>query len=417
MSESSYYFRDTCRMCDSKLLTKTVSLTPTPPGNDFLTKAELGRYEPVYPLDLYFCEDCHHVQLGHVVNPKILYQKNYTYVSATSPQFVNHLKTYALNMIERFKLKSDDLVADIGSNDGTCLSFFKDEGLKVVGVDPAKEIANKATVAGIETVGDFFSYNLALSLREKYGPAKYITSHNACAHIDNLLDIVKGIKYWLDDDGVFVLEVGYLVDVYSNTWFDTIYHEHVDFHSVSPFEKLFSRVGMEVISVQRIAPQGGSIRVMTQKKGGKFQRDSSVDKLINLEQKLNLDKAETFLKFDEKIRLVSEKLQKLVYNLKDQGKTIAGFGAPTKATTLMAHFNLNEKVLDFIVDDNPLKQGLYTPISHIPILSAEALYTLRPDYVLVLAWNFAEPIIKAHQMYSQRIGKFILPMPVPQIVE
>ena len=204
MSESSYYFRDTCRMCDSKLLTKTVSLTPTPPGNDFLTKAELGSYEPVYPLDLYFCEDCHHVQLGHVVNPKILYQKNYTYVSATSPQFVNHLKTYALDMIERFKLKSDDLVADIGSNDGTCLSFFKDEGLKVVGVDPAKEIASKATVAGIETVGDFFSYNLALSLREKYGSAKYITSHNACAHIDNLLDIVKGIKYWLDDDGVFV---------------------------------------------------------------------------------------------------------------------------------------------------------------------------------------------------------------------
>ena len=417
MSESSHYFRDTCRMCDSKLLTKTVSLTPTPPGNDFLTKAELGRDEPVYPLDLYFCEDCHHVQLGHVVNPKILYQKNYTYVSATSPQFVNHLKTYALDMIERFKLKSNDLVADIGSNDGTCLSFFKDEGLKVVGVDPAKEIASKATVAGIETVGDFFSYNLALNLREKYGPAKYITSHNACAHIDNLLDIVKGVKYWLDDDGVFVLEVGYLVDVYSNTWFDTIYHEHVDFHSVSPFEKLFSRVGMEVISVQRIAPQGGSIRVMTQKKGGKFQRDSSVDKLINLERKLNLDKAETFLKFDEKIRFVSEKLQKLVYNLKDQGKTIAGFGAPTKATTLMAHFNLNEKVLDFIVDDNPLKQGLYTPISHIPILSSDALYTLRPDYVLVLAWNFAEPIIKAHQMYSQRIGKFILPMPVPQIVE
>ena len=417
MSESSYYFRDTCRMCDSKLMTKTVSLTPTPPGNDFLTKAELGRHEPVYPLYLYFCEDCHHVQLGHVVNPKILYQKNYTYVSATSPQFVNHLKTYALNMIERFKLKSDDLVADIGSNDGTCLSFFKDEGLKVVGVDPAKEIASKATVAGIETVGDFFSYNLALSLREKYGPAKYITSHNACAHIDNLLDIVKGIKYWLDDDGIFVLEVGYLVDVYSNTWFDTIYHEHVDFHTVSPFEKLFSRVGMEVIGVERIAPQGGSIRIMTQKIGGRFKRDSSVDELINLEKNLCLDQAKTFDEFEEKINEIKVKLKKLVGEIKTCGKTIAGFGAPTKATTLMAHFGLDEKVLDFIVDDNPLKQGLYTPITHIPILSAEALYELQPDYVLVLAWNFAEPIMKANQMYSDKIGKFILPMPVPRIVE
>ena len=404
-------------MCDSKLLTKTVSLAPTPPGNDFLTQAELGRHEPVYPLDLYFCEGCHHVQLGHVVNPKILYQKNYTYVSATSPQFVNHLKTYALDMIERFQLKSDDLVADIGSNDGTCLSFFKNQGLKVVGVDPAKEIASKAIVAGIETVGDFFSYNLALSLREKYGPAKYITSHNACAHIDNLLDIVKGVNYWLDDDGVFVLEVGYLVDVYNNTWFDTIYHEHVDYHTVAPFEKLFSRIRMEVISVERISPQGGSIRVITQKKGGKFQRDSSVDKLINLELKLNLDKTETFLKFDEKIRLVSEKLLKLVCKLKNQGKTIAGFGAPTKATTLMAHFGLDENVLDFIVDDNPLKQGLFTPITHIPVLSSEALYDRRPDYVLILAWNFSEQIIKAHQRYGNEIGKFILPMPIPQIVE
>jgi len=404
-------------MCDSKLLSKTISLTPTPPGNDFLTKEELGRNEPVYPLDLYFCENCYHLQLGHVVNPEILYQKNYTYVSATSTHFVKHLSTYTQDMIDRFNLKRDDLVVDIGSNDGTCLRFFKDEGLRVVGVDPAKEIANQATKGGIETVGDFFSYNLALALRKKYGPAKYITSHNACAHIDNLLDIVKGVKYWLDEDGVFVLEVGYLVDVYNNTWFDTIYHEHVDFHTVAPFEKLFSRVDMEVIRVERIEPQGGSIRVMVQKKGGKFHRDSSVDELINIEQSLNLDKAETFLKFNKNITLVSEKLQKLVHNLKAQGKTIAGFGAPTKATTLMAHFNLDEKILDFIVDDNPLKQGLFSPTSHIPIFSADELYTLRPDYVIVLAWNFAEPIMKAHQKYSQEIGKFIIPMPSPRIVE
>jgi hypothetical protein len=404
-------------MCDSKLLTKTISLTPTPPGNDFLTKEELGRNEPVYPLELYFCENCYHLQLGHVVNPEILYQKNYTYVSATSTHFINHLRTYAQDMIDRFNLKRDDLVVDIGSNDGTCLRFFKDKGLRVVGVDPAKEIANQATKSGINTVGDFFSYKLALALRKKYGPAKYITSHNACAHIDNLLDIVNGVKHWLDEDGIFVLEVGYLVDVYNNTWFDTIYHEHVDFHTVAPFEKLFNRVDMEVIRVERIEPQGGSIRVMVQKKGGKFNRDSSVDELINIEQSLNLDKAETFLKFNKNITQVSEKLQKLVHNLKAQGKTIAGFGAPTKATTLMAHFNLDEKILDFIVDDNPLKQGLFSPTSHIPIFSADELYTLRPDYVIVLAWNFAEPIMKAHQKYRQEIGKFIIPMPSPRIVQ
>ncbi len=403
-------------MCEEGSLTKAMSLTPTPPGNDFLTKEELGRDEPVYPLDLYFCEACHHIQLGHVVDPKILYQKNYSYVSATSAYFVNHLKHYAKDMVERFDLKPGDLAVDIGSNDGTCLSFFKDKGMKVVGVDPATEIAGKATENGIDTIADFFGYRLAVELRKKYGTAKFITSHNACAHIDNLFDVVKGVEHWLDADGVFVLEVGYFVDVYSNTWFDTVYHEHVDYHTVAPFEKLFNRVGMELISVERISPQGGSIRVMAQKKGGIIKRDDSVDELIALEAKLGLDKAETLHKLNHKISQVRDKLHNLIHSLKADGKSIAGFGAPTKATTLMAHFGLDATVLDFIVDDNPLKQGLFTPITHIPVLSADALYKMKPDYVIILAWNFAEPIMQMHKKYSEQVGQFILPMPNPEIV-
>ena len=413
---SNYYLRESCRMCEEGSLTKAMSLTPTPPGNDFLTKEELGRDEPVYPLDLYFCEACHHIQLGHVVDPKILYQKNYSYVSATSAYFVNHLKHYAKDMVERFDLKPGDLAVDIGSNDGTCLSFFKDKGMKVVGVDPATEIAGKATENGIDTIADFFGYRLAVELRKKYGTAKYITSHNACAHIDNLFDVVKGVEHWLDADGVFVLEVGYFVDVYSNTWFDTVYHEHVDYHTVAPFEKLFNRVGMELISVERISPQGGSIRVMAQKKGGIIKRDDSVDELIALEAKLGLDKAETLRKLNHKISQVRDKLHNLIHSLKADGKSIAGFGAPTKATTLMAHFGLDATVLDFIVDDNPLKQGLFTPITHIPVLSSDALYKMKPDYVLILAWNFAEPIMQMHKKYSEQVGQFILPMPNPEIV-
>lgn len=413
---SDYYLRESCRMCGEGSLTKAMSLTPTPPGNDFLTKEELGRDEPVYPLDLYFCEACHHIQLGHVVDPKILYQKNYSYVSATSAYFVNHLKHYAKDMVERFDLKPGDLAVDIGSNDGTCLSFFKDKGMKVVGVDPATEIAGKATENGIDTIADFFGYRLAVELRKKYGTAKYITSHNACAHIDNLFDVVKGVEHWLDVDGVFVLEVGYFVDVYSNTWFDTVYHEHVDYHTVAPFEKLFNRVGMELISVERISPQGGSIRVMAQKKGGIIKRDNSVDELIALEAKLGLDKAETLYKLNHKIIQVRDKLHDLIHSLKADGKSIAGFGAPTKATTLMAHFGLDATVLDFIVDDNPLKQGLFTPITHIPVLSSDALYKMKPDYVLILAWNFSEPIMQMHKKYSEQVGQFILPMPNPEIV-
>ncbi|MDC0195468.1 class I SAM-dependent methyltransferase [Candidatus Thioglobus sp.] len=403
-------------MCDSQSLIKIVSLSPTPPGNDFLSEEELDRNEATYPLDLFFCEECTHVQLGHVVDPEILYQKNYSYVSATSMHFVNHLKMYASDMVKRFKLKPGDLVADIGSNDGTCLKFFKEKGMKVVGIDPAKDIAEKASVSGINTISDFFGYEISMELRKTFGSAKFITSHNACAHIDDLYNVIKGVKYWLKQDGVFVLEVGYLVDVYTNTWFDTIYHEHLDYHTVAPFQNLFSRAGMEIISVQRISPQGGSIRVMAQKIGGSFSRDSSVNDLIHLEKKLGLNKAKNFEKFTSKISDVRIKLQKLITSLKNDGKTIVGFGAPTKATTLMTHFGLDETVFDFIVDDNPLKQGLYTPISHIPILSADAIYEYKPDYILILAWNFAEPIMKIHKSYSDNIGKFIIPMPEPEIV-
>ncbi len=417
MGKSNFYFRDTCRMCEVTSLTKVLELTPTPPGNEFLSEQEIGIKETKYPLDLYFCEECSHLQLGHVVNPKILYQKNYTYVSGTSPNFVNHLKTYSIDMIKNFKLKFDDLVVDIGSNDGTTLKFFKNAGLKVLGIDPAKDIAQNATKEGINTIGDFFSLSLACKLKKKFGPCKLITSHNACAHIDDLLDVVTGVEHWLDNDGIFVIEVGYFVDVYQHTWFDTIYHEHLDYHTVAPFEKLFDRVNMEVIDVKRISPQGGSIRIIAQKRGGKYKRSSSVGKLIALEHKLGLNKAKSLEKFEKKINLVKENLQKLIFKLKDNGKTIAGFGAPTKATTLMSHFGLNEKILDFIVDDNPLKQGLYTPITHIPVLPKETLYKRKPDYVLILAWNFAKPIMEKEKRYSKDIGKFIVPMPVPKIVE
>ena len=403
-------------MCDNDSLVEAISLTPTPPGNDFLAKEELGRDEPVYPLDLYFCKECFHIQLGHVVNPKILYQNNYTYVSSTSAHFVNYLKNYAETMVGRFNLKSNDLVVDIGSNDGTCLSFFKEKGMDVIGIDPATDIAEKATKKGINTVADFFGYDLAIKLRKEYGTAKYITSHNACAHIDDLFDVMKGVEHWLEKDGVFVLEVGYFVDVYRNTWFDTIYHEHVDYHTVAPFEKLFARAGMEVIAVERIAPQGGSIRVMAQKQGGDIKRDQSVDDLITLEHKLGLQRIDTLRQFDIKISSVNDRLKKLIHSLKEDGKKIAGFGEPTKATTLMAHFGLDENVLDFIVDDNPLKQGLFTPITHIPVLSADKLYDLKPDYVMVLAWNFSEQIMQMHKKYSKEIGSFILPMPEPRIV-
>ena len=404
-------------MCGDASLAKAMSLTPTPPGNNFLSKEELGQSEAVYPLDIYFCKECHHVQLGHVVDPQILYQKNYSYVSATSAHFVNHLRVYAEDMSNRFRLKSGDLVADIGSNDGTCLQFFKDKGMKVVGVDPAKEIAKKASEEGVETVADFFGYDLAVELNKKYGAANYITSHNACAHIDDLVGLMRGVRLWLADDGLFIFEVGYLLDVYSNTWFDTMYHEHLDYHSVKPLVPFFESIDMELFSVKRVSPQGGSIRLHVQKKGGPHSADPSVKELIRLEEDIGLDKAETFRAFSDKVNIVKIALSEILRSLKAQDMRIAGYGAPTKSTTLLTHFGLGDDILDFIIDDNPLKQGKFTPGFHIPIMGPDELYKRKPDYLVLLAWNFAEPIMEKHQKYKNIGGQFILPMPIAHIVE
>ncbi len=395
-----------------------MALTPTPPGNNFLSQCELDFPEPAYPLELYFCHECHHVQLGHVVDPKILYQKDYFYVSGTSSKFVEHLRSYAEEMVGRFDLKPDGLIVDIGSNDGTCLRSFLQVGMnRVLGIDPATKIAQRATESGIETVGDFFSYDLAVRLREEHGPAAFITSHNACAHIDHLDSVIRGVRHWLADDGLFVLEVGYLLDVYENVWFDTIYHEHLDFHTVAPFKKLFARTGMEMIGVQRVSPQGGSIRVMAQKANGPRAADGSVEDCIDLEQAAGLNKPETLVQYGDRIHAVGVQLRSLVQSLKAKGKTIAGYGAATKSTTLLAHFGLGKDNLAFIVDDNPLKQGLFSPAAHIPVVATTELHRIRPDYLLILAWNFAEPIMANNRWYEDQGGKFIVPMPVPRIVE
>lgn len=402
-------------MCDGTALECAMSLTPTPPGNRLLTREELGRPEARYPLDLHFCADCTHVQLGHVVDPRILYQKDYLYVSGTSSAFVRHLEEYAADMVSRFSLPPGALVADIGSNDGTCLRAFQQLGMRVLGVDPATQIAEKATRSGITTVPAFFSFALAEELRSTHGPAAFITSHNALAHIDALDDVVRGVARWLDDEGLFVLEVGYFADVFRNLYFDTIYHEHLDYHTVGPFSRLFARTGMELISVQRVSPQGGSLRVMAQKIGGSRKPDGSVNDLVALERSLGLDRADAITAFGDRISALGQRLRTLIGGLKAEGKSVAAYGAPTKAVTLLSHFGIGAESLDFVVEDNPLKHGLHLPVSHVPVLPVSELYARRPDYLLILAWNFADPIMKSHQRYADAGGRFIVPMPEPRI--
>lgn len=414
MSEACHR-RETCRLCGGTEVTEVLSLAPTPPANAFVDAQHLGEAQPTFPLDVFFCESCAHVQLLDVVDPRVLFE-NYVYVSGTSPNFVKHFEDYAAFVVETFAPDPKKCVLDIGSNDGTLLRFFKDRGFPVLGIDPAREIAAAATANGIETIADFFTPETAQRIRGERDDCGVITANNVFAHADDLGGIVDGIRHLLSDDGVFVFEVSYLVDVYQDTLFDTIYHEHVAYHSVKPLAAFFKAHGMELIATERVASHGGSLRGVAQKAGGPRPVAPSVDALIALEQDLGLHDANTLKTFGEKIDAVKKTLTTELARIKADGGTIAGFGAPAKATTLMYHFGIGADVVDFIVDDSPLKQGLFTPGLHVPVLPSSSLYERKPDYVVILAWNFAKPIMEKHAAFRDAGGRFIVPLPQVEIL-
>ncbi|MEQ8194580.1 MAG: class I SAM-dependent methyltransferase [Rhodospirillales bacterium] len=406
--------RTACRLCDSDRLSLVLSLTPTPPANAFVAGQALGDAQQTFPLDVFFCEACAHVQLLDVVDPGVLFS-DYVYVSGTSPVFVKHFEEYARTILDRFKPAPGSLVLDIGSNDGTLLEQFKKAGMNVLGIDPARGIARAATDRGIETLADFFSLPLAEKIREERGSAAVITANNVFAHADDLAGITNGIRRLLAPEGIFVFEVSYLADVYRDTLFDTIYHEHLAYHTVKPLTGFFARHGLELIAAERVSSHGGSLRGIVQHADGPHAVTESVTARIAEEERLGLDKSATLKQFAAKIDGIKQDLTALLRDIKARGETIAGFGAPAKATTLMYHFGLGPDVIDFIVDDSPLKQGLFTPGHHIPVLPSAALYERKPDYALILAWNFAEPIMNNHRKFLQGGGHFIVPLPRARI--
>ncbi len=407
--------REDCRLCGSKKLRKVLSLTPTPLANAFVPEARKTERQKTYPLDVFFCEACAHVQLLDVVDPAELFE-NYVYISGTSPVFVQHFQDYAEWAEARFIApRRDALVVDIGSNDGTLLWAFQQRGCRVLGVDPAKEIAKAASAEGTETIPAFFTPMLADDIRIQKGPAQVVMANNVFAHADDLTGIVNGVKKLLDEEGVFVFEVSYLGDVFENALFDTIYHEHLAYHSVKPLKSFFERNGMELIEVKREDTHGGSIRGVAQLQGAGRPMDASVDNLIAYERGIGLHQSSTLIGFGARIDTLKAEFAAMLKRLKSQGHSIAGFGSPAKATTLMYHLGVGPGLIDFIVDDSPLKQGLYTPGLHVPVLPADALYERKPDYVVILAWNFAKPIMEKHEAFSEAGGQFIVPLPKVEI--
>jgi SAM-dependent methyltransferase len=412
--EKAYHHRSTCRLCGGAALRKVLALAPTPPANAFVTEAERAVPQPLLPLDIWLCEGCGHVQLLDVVDPRVLYT-HYLYVSGTSPVFVRHFEQYAQYVRTQFKPAPGSLMVDIGSNDGTLLRFFKDAGHRILGVDPAEEIGEASRRAGIPTLSAFFDEGLAERIVQEHGRAAVVTSNNLVAHIDDLASFMRGVARLLAPDGVFLFEVSYLVDVFEKTLFDTMYHEHLDYHTVEPLARFFASCGLQLIEALRVDTHGGSLRGVVQLSGGPRKLGASVAELVAHERALRLRDPATLEGFGARIAKVGGELTALLRKLKGEGKHIAGFGAPAKLTTLMYHFGITREFLDFVIDDSPLKQGRFTPGMHIPVLPAQALYDRKVDYVVVLAWNFAEPIMKKHSAWREAGGRFIVPLPTVEI--
>lgn len=412
MSTGTLTTRSDCRLCESSELSPVLSLGPTPLANHFVTAAQRGVTQPNFPLNVHLCESCGHVQLRDVVDPQVLF-RNYVYVSSTSPVFIDHFRRYAEAMIGKSKMSKGSVVVEIGSNDGTLLRFFQESGMQVLGIDPALEIAHRATQSGIPTLPEFFDLELAQRLRLEGWGASLVSANNVFAHIDDLSGVVEGVACILNPDGIFTFEVSYLLDVVQKTLFDTIYHEHLSYHSVKPLIPFFDRHGMELIDAVRVDTHGGSVRGVAQLKGGPFSRAPAVTELVNEETRVHLDASETYERFLQDLLERKKELLEVLYASAAAGRRVAAFGAPAKATTLMHFFGLGPDLVEYVIDDSPLKQRLFTPGHHIPVVPSSHLYedSTRPDDVLVLAWNFAESIIRKHSAFVEGGGRFVVPLP------
>jgi hypothetical protein len=407
--------RDSCRLCGGRSLELVVPIPPTAIADAYVPHERITETQPTYPLDLYFCNGCGHVQLLDVVDPKLMFRDDYTYLSASSSGIVRHFKDYASGVLAREKPKEGSLIIDIGSNDGTLLRFFKEAGMTVLGIDPAADLARAATASGIETLPSFLDPGLAQKVRAGRGPARIVTANNVFAHADDLGGMADSIRSLLAPDGVFVFEVSYLVDVVENMLLGTIFHEHLCYHTVKPLAAFLARHGLELVDVDRVGIQGGSLIVTAQLTGGPRQASPRVAETIRQEVEHAYDRAETYRAFGRRIDQMKDDLGNLLKEAKAKGESVAGYGASRGGTTLLYKLDLGRH-LSFIVDDSPTKQGLFSPGHHIPILPPAALYERKPSLVFILAWVHAKAILQNHKRYLDEGGRFVVAYPRVEVL-
>jgi SAM-dependent methyltransferase len=404
-----------CRYCGENDIFHFLDLGTMALANSFVSGDELpAQDEKKFPLDVYFCRRCGLVQIGYVVPPEIIF-RNYIYYSATSDLVHDHARYLARSFKQRYNLSADSLVVEIASNDGTVLRCFKEEGLRVLGVEPATNIAVEAEQSGIPTLNDFFNEESAGQVFRTHGKADVILGRHVFAHVPEIHGFVRGIKSLLATDGVVAIEAPYLVDFITRNEFDTVYHEHYSYLSVRAMAHLFSMYDMEVFDAEEVGIHGGSMIYYIGNRD-RHPVSPNVGRLVAEEIDKGLDREETYAVFAERVPVIREKTLEFLHDCRSKGKRVAAYGAPAKGNTFLNYCGIGPDLLEYTVDKSSYKQGLYTPGAHIPVFHPDRLQKDMPDYVLLLAWNFKDEIILQQRAYLEKGGRFVQAIPRIEII-
>jgi len=406
--------RNTCRICGSKDIIKFLSLGNMPLAGGFLKKEDIPN-EKKYPLDIYFCKNCSLVQVLDVIPPDILF-KDYRYLSSSTKTLSEHFKKAATYYKERFLRNKTSFVVEIGSNDGVLLKPLTDLGINAIGIDPSENVSKIAKSKGLKVIVDYFTKKVAKEIVNKYGKADLIIANNVFAHIDNLDEVMDGIKILLKEDGVYIFEVQYIIDLLENTKYDTMYHEHLCYYSLHALSYLMDRFGIEIFDVERIPIHSGSIRVFVRNKGKNESISKKVKELLELENRVGILDEKSYIAFGDLINKNKIELVGLLKNLKKQGKRIIGYGAPGSSIILLNYCDIGKEILDYVVDVSLERYGRVIPGKHIEILHPDKMKEKYPDYALILAYTYKDEILSKEKDFIEKGGKFIMPLPKIEIL-
>lgn len=405
-----------CRFCGSILNQVFLDLGETPLANSFLSKFDLQKNEPFFPLQVYVCNQCYLVQLKQFKTPKEIFSK-YAYFSSYSSLWLKHAEKYVEMITKRFHYNSNSLVIELASNDGYLLQYFKKKQIPVLGIEPAENVAEEAKNRGIPTIINFFSEDLAIKLKNEGRQADLIVANNVLAHVPELNKFVKGIKILLKDNGIATIEFPHLLNLIEKNQFDTIYHEHFSYFSLFTAMKVFFHHNLQIFDVDEIPTHGGSLRLYVKHTTNNYLKiTSNVKVILDKERKYGLNDINTYKNFSKRVIQVKEKLCEFLLEAKKSGKKVVGYGAPAKGNTLLNFCNINVDLLSYTVDKNIHKQELYLPGTHIPIKHPEEIKKTMPDYLLILPWNLQDEIMSEMSFIRKWGGKFVIPIPEVKVI-